>query len=98
MKRTKEELLSDINAVLGENNTTDEAIALLENVADSFDEKPVDETDWKAKYEENDKAWRTRYTERFMNGAAKDDVIDEPNINDIDEPSKYEDLFKIKEA
>ena len=82
MIRNKDELISMISQRIGEDNS-DEAIALLEDVSDTFDEyetRTKDNTDWKTKYEENDAEWRNKYKERFMSGSTEidDDVIPEP--------------------
>lgn len=63
-KRTKDELLSALRGVLGDNQS-DEAIALIEDVTDTF-EAPAE--DWEQKYKDNDAAWRQKYTERFFAG------------------------------
>ena len=47
-KRTKDELLAALRGVLGENQT-DEAIALIEDVTDTFD-APAE--DWEQKYKD----------------------------------------------
>ena len=59
-----------IKTHIGE-KTDDETLKLLEDYSDTLDdyEKRIsgDGTDWKAKYEENDKAWREKYQARFFN-------------------------------
>lgn len=70
MVKTKEEILKAIKDRIGE-DTSDEAIAFLEDITDTlndYENKTKDETDWKAKYEENDKEWRNKYRDRFFNG------------------------------
>lgn len=93
MKKTKAEIISDLKAFIGENNS-DEAIALVENVSDSMEEDKEQE-DWKAKYEENDKTWRQRYIDRFNNEEKEEDkdIIDVNNSND-DKPLTFENLFE----
>ena len=95
MIRTKDELISMISQRIGEDNS-DDAITLLEDISDTFtdfENKTADATNWKEKYEENDKEWRDRYKERFMNGDAQQD---EPFVEEIEEPKRYsfDDLFK----
>ena len=94
MIRNKEELITMISQHIGEDNS-DEAIALLEDVTDTFNDyetKTKDTTDWKTKYEQNDAEWRNKYKERFMSGSAEidEEVIPEP------EEKKYtfESLFE----
>ena len=91
MKRTKAELMERAKAIIGD-NTSDEAIALLEDISDSFDTE-TDTTDWKAKYEENDKMWRDKYTSRFFDGSP-DDAVDKKKEQE-DEQAKEDDAEDI---
>ena len=101
MVRTKEEILEAIKGRIGD-DSSDETIAFLEDITDTlndYDNKTKTETDWKAKYEENDKEWRKRYTDRFFNndegGEDKGkDIIEEDD--EPEEPTTFEDLFKDK--
>ena len=60
--RTRDELLESIRGIVPD-MTSDGAIALIEDVTDTFADREVD---WKARYEANDKEWRERYTSRFF--------------------------------
>lgn len=56
-----------IRARLGE-DTSDEAISFLEDMSDTYDHlnsMAGDGEGWRSRYEENDRAWRERYTQRF---------------------------------
>ena len=94
-KRSKDELLAALRGVLGENQT-DEAIALIEDVTDTFD-APAE--DWEQKYKDNDAAWRKKYTVRFFSsgdvdqgsGGNTETVI---NSDEEQKPLTYDDLFK----
>lgn len=88
MKRSKEEILASISAFIGE-NPTDEGLALLEDVTDSFDN---DSEDWRAKYETNDKEWRERYKARFTEKIITEEKREEKE--EVDEPLTYDNLFK----
>lgn len=99
--RTREELLKIVRDYV-KDNTDDATLQLLEDVDDTFKDfadKQKDETDWKAKFEENDKEWRTKYKERFMSGGddEKKDVnptpADEKKEEDEDEKETFNDLF-----
>lgn len=96
MVRSKEEILSALNNVIGE-SLTDEAIALVEDVTDTLDElEGTSSEDWKKKYEENDLAWRKRYKERFLSG----EEVKEEQGEDVKEDSEektFDDLFEEKE-
>lgn len=95
--KSKEEILEQINARIGEDNS-DEAIAIIEDITDTLDDFETrangDGVDWKTRYEENDKEWRNKYKERFFNAE-----INEPDNLDKTEPDNakpksYADLFK----
>lgn len=92
---TKEQLLKNIQSVIGE-NTSDEAIKLIEDVSDTisdYETKTKDTTDWEAKYTENDNAWRKKYRDRFF---STEEIPEENNSVAEPEPQnlKYENLFK----
>ena len=98
--RTREEILSSLNTRFGD-DTSDEVLGIIEDVTDTFNDLETrakgDGTDWKKKYEDNDKEWRQKYKDRFMNGDGNipDDEPPEPN-----EPPKvktFEELFAVKE-
>lgn len=89
-KRTKEELLEAVRAVIGD-STEDAALALLEDISDSWD---VSGGDWKNKYDELDRSWRKKYMDRFF---GKEDgepveVVDE--VEEVKEKRTYDDLFE----
>lgn len=94
----KEELLAKVKAIIGENDS-DEALALLEDVSDTITEhekRNEGKEDWKAKYEENDKAWRKKYRDRFLSKPENPEP-EEEDEDEHDEPEKkltYNDLFK----
>ena len=99
MVRSKEDLIAMISQRLGDDNS-DDAIALLEDVTDTFNEYEVltkDNIDWKAKYEENDNEWRNKYKERFMTGSSEtDEEIAMIDASDEDEAKKltFDSLFE----
>lgn len=96
---TKEDFIKRVNEKIGD-DTSDEAIAFLEDMTDTINdlsEKTSDSTDWKKKYEDNDKAWREKYRERF-NGTSSSEKNNDgsDNDDDIDEPlapKTFDDLF-----
>ena len=96
--RTKEEILNSIKAVIGD-NTDDNSLALIEDINDTIDDfttKTADSTNWKQKYEDNDKEWRNKYKERFYIGSSKkEEPIDDEEL-DVEEKPKvltYDNLF-----
>lgn len=106
MKKTKEELIEEFKTIAGENVTSDESIAFLENLSDSMEveEAPADEVDWKEKYDELDMEWRKKYIERFSEGA--EDTEDAEGAEETEETEEteeeraenisYDDLFEEK--
>ena len=95
--RTKEEILESIKNIVGD-STDDNTLQVLEDVTDTFtdfENKTANQTDWEAKYKENDEVWRKKYAERFYTGDPSvppknnESVIDEPD----DKPTRFEDLF-----
>ena len=94
--KSKEELLESIKGLLAD-DTSDESIALLEDITDSFDaqKKETEAEDWKKKYEDNDREWRQKYRDRFFSTGSEDvpppkELQPEPDNS----PKKFEDLFK----
>lgn len=96
--RTKEEIFAMFKERFGD--STDEAIfTLLEDVNDTlddYDERLKNAGDWKAKYEENDRAWRERYRDRFFNKTVIETTEGEPSYEGGENRKvyRYEDLFK----
>ena len=99
---TREQLLSRVNAIIGEENNDDNALSFIEDVSDTYDSL-VNKSDvnWEEKYKELDNSWREKYRARFFNNSG-----DEPDVtstdNDVnDEPEQkpltYENLFKEEE-
>ena len=101
---TREDFLKRIQGRIGE-DTSDEAIQFIEDMTDTFDDlvgKSNDKEDWKSKYEENDKAWKKKYTERFFSGESTSplDVKQEQSedVKDDGEETTFEDLFTEREG
>lgn len=93
---SKESLLEKIRDMIGtENAESDEAISLLEDMSDTFDElsSQVSQAgDYKKKYEENDAEWRKRYHDRFF--SVTEDDIKEDDKDDEVEKKTFESLFR----
>lgn len=91
--RTTQEIIDALKESFGE-SPDDTQLAMLEDVSDTFtDLNERSGEDWKTKYEENDKAWRKRYTDRFSGKTDPelDQSLDEP---EPPKPLTYETLFK----
>lgn len=99
--RSKDEILEYLKGRIGD-EPDDESISFLEDVTDTianYESKVADTEDWKSKYEENDKEWRKKYTDRFFSSEPANvpdpDPADPPEGH---EPMSFEDLFtEVKE-
>lgn len=99
---SREDLLNRVRGILGEDNTTDDAIKLIEDVTDTYNSLSNEgNEDWKKKYEQNDAEWRKKYTDRFFNKSGEEPDTTSNDNNDNGEPEKkpltYENLFKEEE-
>lgn len=98
--KTREEILESLRGRFGE-EPTDDDIAMLEDITDTFtdfEEKTNDATNWKNKYEENDKAWKKKYSDRFFSKDGGGNVEPGNPVEPDDEPIKsFDDLFTVKE-
>ena len=99
--KSRDELLDALKVTIGD-STDDSALSLLEDFTDTlndYEEKNKDKTDWKSKYEENDKAWKQRYKERFFNDGDNGDTgedDDKPDDTNHNTPKTFADLFKTE--
>lgn len=95
--KTKDEIINQLKTKFGE-ESDDEVIGILEDITDTIDDyntRLSDSTDWKTKFEDNDKEWRKKYTDRFYNKESQPD----PNTGSDSEqhpekPKTFDDLFK----
>ena len=94
--KNKDEILEAIKTRVGD-NTDDETISFLEDVSDTLTDLETrassDGEDWKSKYEENDKLWRERYTNRFFSKEPEPDPKPEPEP-EPEVKKTFSDLFK----
>lgn len=103
MKRTLDELLTSVNAIAGEENTSDELITFIEDLTDTLNDVPAepdtelqDEVDrLKAELED----WKKRYKDRFLGRDDGEEEVEE-EVEDK-EPDGLtittKDIFKDKE-
>ena len=95
--KTKAELLELVKERIGD-DTSDEALAIIEDVTDTLDDyetRIADSGDWKARYEQNDADWRKKYKERFFAPTEEPEEPDEPE--EVEEKRTFEDLFKTED-
>ena len=99
----RDDFMKAIKSVVGE-NPTDELVTFVENMTDTYtdlESKTKDTTDWKAKYEENDKQWKKKYVDRFFNGSADDSKKDETHstketLKDVENEENKNDECELK--
>lgn len=97
---TKEEVMSQLKEHFGE-ATDDASLKFLEDISDTISDLESkangDGVDWKAKYEENDKAWKEKYRDRFFSSSNEDENLGDKGgrSEDDDKPSPktFEELF-----
>lgn len=100
--KTKAEILELVKVRIGD-DTSDEALAIIEDVNDTLDDyetRIADSGDWKARYEQNDAEWRQKYKDRFFQPAADDEdrgEVDETGEGEVEEKRTFEDLFKTED-
>ena len=96
MVRSKEEIMGSLKNILGD-NTSDEALVLLEDVNDtlSVDNESIkaEMESWKNKYEENDAEWRKKYRDRFYGDVddTEERIFQEEYVEE--KPLTFENLF-----
>lgn len=98
MKRTLEELLNAARDLIGAENTSDNAIAFIEDLTDSLSTPEGNGEDWKKKYEENEENWRRRYLDRFY--GKKDSELDGDLPESLDDDTmekREEEIFEFLE-
>lgn len=93
----KDDLLSSINERF-KDDTSDDVLSLIEDISDTlndYEERTKDATEWKTKYENNDRDWRKKYRDRFFNSASQE----QDNGSDEEErsaPKTFDELFSKK--
>lgn len=96
------EILERVKTRVGD-STENSDIEFIEDISDTLNDliaKASGQEDWKTKYEENDKAWREKYKDRFFSTEEneKDELEDNKDIEMKDKkPKTFAELFKEKE-
>ena len=93
MIKTKAELMESLKVLFGE-STDEKALSLIEDISDTVDDyeaRTADSTNWKEKYEQNDKAWAEKYRNRFFSPVESES---EQKTDETEKPLTYENLFE----
>ena len=96
MKLSKEELLIKVKNYIGD-DTSEEAVSLLEDVDDSMSDS--NDGEWEKKYHELDESWKQKYIERFGSGDPEqnkedDSKEDESKEDESKEEKTFDELFE----
>lgn len=78
-------------------DATDEMIAIIENMSDTYldmEKRATDQTDWKQKYQDLDDSWKKRYRKRFFSGTDTINLEIEETEDPTPEDITTEDLFE----
>lgn len=92
---SKDELIEKIKKYIGD-RTDDETIEIIEDISDSVDASN-EESEWKQKYEENDKMWRDKYISRFFAKREDESESSAEHEEEEKEYTSFEDLFEEEE-
>ena len=101
MGKTKEEMLAEIKAYIGD-RTDDETVSLVENVTDTLSDMEKN-GNAETRVKEVEDMWRAKYMERFFDGDKEKKNIEveedeETEEKDKSEEIKIEDLYTEKES
>jgi hypothetical protein len=98
MVKTKEEMLAEIKAYIGD-RTDDETVSLVENVTDTLSDMEKN-GNAEARVKEVEDMWRAKYMERFFDGDMEEKTaeVKEEEETDKAEEIKIEDLYTEKES
>lgn len=101
MVKTKEEMLAEIKAYIGD-RTDDETVSLVENVTDTLSDMEKN-GNAEARVKEVDDMWRAKYMERFFDGDKEKKNIEVEEDEETEEKDKSEeitidDLYTEKES
>lgn len=99
--KTSEEIMNYIKEKT-KDDTSDETLQFVEDISDTlndYETRTKDQTDWKQKYEDNDKQWREKYRDRFFSGDDNNNDADKPEPDEEnEEPKTFTDLFKFSKT
>ncbi len=85
-----------LDRLVGE-DATDEMIAIIENMSDTYldmEQRATDQTDWKQKYQDLDDSWKKRYRKRFFSGTDSIEIDTGETVDPTPDDITTEDLFE----
>ena len=92
--KTRDEIMSQLSAVIGENNS-DDVLSLMTDISDTLGDNTAAQrvTELEAELENKDKEWRQKYREAFFSKPSREEFDDD---DDDKTPKTFEDLFTTK--
>lgn len=90
----REQFMGRLNEFVGE-NTSDEALAFIGDMSDTFDELNKGSAEWQTKYNNLDAEWRKKYKDRFLSGTPEEEKETDEKV-EVDERARtigFADLF-----
>ena len=92
--RTRDEIMSQLQAMIGEDDTSDETLAFIQDVSDTLgnDNSANRITQLETQLEEQDKEWRKKYRDAFFTGKPDESYEEE---SEPTKPKRFEDLFTV---
>lgn len=91
--KTKQEVLDGLKKFIPDEDTSDDTLTFLKDVADTLD-AGADGAAWKQKAEDVEKKWKQKYKDAFYNPPDKPDL--EPDPDPEPKRRSYADLFKTE--
>lgn len=91
--KTKQEVLDGLKKFIPDEDTSDDTLTFLKDVADTLD-AGADGAAWKQKAEDVEKKWKQKYRDAFYNPPDKSDP--EPDPDPEPKRRSYADLFKTE--
>lgn len=91
--KTKQEVLDGLKKFIPDEDTSDDTLTFLKDVADTLD-AGADGAAWKQKAEDVEKKWKQKYKDAFYNPPGKPDS--EPDPDSEPKHRSYADLFKTE--
>lgn len=91
--KTKQEVLDGLKKFIPDEDTSDDTLTFLKDVADTLD-AGADGAAWKQKAEDVEKKWKQKYKDAFYNPPDKPDS--EPDPDPEPKHRSYADLFKTE--
>ena len=95
MVRTKDEIMEEIRAYIGD-RADDQTISLVENISDTIDDDAAHD-DYDKKLMAVESEWRRKYIDRFMNGGENKSVVETTEDEEKTEEITIDDLYTESE-